>query len=103
MSLSPHCVSSGLPTVLENPCNRRRFHDRVYAAFHVKFELKVVGAMLTVIDYESERRFDRMYDTLENLSETRASPAAIDPVVGTMLVGSTNTGRFASSANANRS
>ena len=68
----------------------------------MKLELKLVGEILNTICFESDRRFELMNVTREKLCDTRASPLAIEPVAGTMLVGWTNTGRPASSASLKR-
>src|SRR5262245_18957051 len=102
MSFAPHSRSRGFPTVLENPCTRRRFQARVYARFQLKFELNRIGDTRTVSCFASDRRFEWINVTREKLWETRASREAIAPEVGTMLVGCTNTGRPPSSSSVNR-
>src|SRR5690349_1820897 len=102
MSFAAQTRSSGLPTVLEKPCTMRRFHARVYAKFQLKFDWNRVGETRTTTCFESERRSEWISVTREKFCVTRASRDAIDPVVGTMLVGSTYTGRSPSPAKLNR-
>src|SRR5262245_22993618 len=58
--------------------------------------------MRIVICFASERRSEWINVTREKLCDLRASPEAIEPVVGTMLVVSTKTGRPPSPARLNR-
>jgi hypothetical protein len=96
-------MSSGLPTVLVKPRTRSRTLEYTYDAFHESFCVGDVriGDRPTRSCALCDRRSERISFTRANEGEFRASRDAIEPVVGTMLVGATNTGRPASSPSAN--
>ena len=68
----------------------------------LKFVLKFVGDRRTLPCALRELRSLRCSVTRWNCGATRPSPAAIAPVSGTMLLGSTYTGRPASLSSAKR-
>ena len=86
MSFSPHSRSNGLPTVLENPCTRRRFQACVYARFQVKRELKVTGETRTVICFESERRSELISETRESRDQALLLRELISTLIGTAVL-----------------
>src|SRR6476469_2403247 len=98
----PHSTSSGLPTVLVNPRTRSRTLEYTYDALHMRRALYCPGDRRNDSCRLSERRSERCSVTREKSGDTRPSRSAIDPVVGTMSFGCTNTGRSASLPNANR-
>src|SRR4051794_40656426 len=76
--------------------------EYVYAALHENaLIVRVMGERRNISCAVCDLRSDRSSDTRANDCVRRASFAAIAPVVATMLVGCTNTGRL-SSANAKR-
>jgi hypothetical protein len=81
----PHAASIGLPAVLLKPRSARGVGIHV-GQLQVKPELNENGRSCTLSCLASDCMSDRSSLTRENADETRDSPGAIEPVVGTMLV-----------------
>src|SRR5690349_6169559 len=92
----------GLPTVLPKPRTRSRTLPYTYARLHEYVVLKLTGEKRRLTCRLSDCRSERISVTREKSGVTRASAEAITPVVGTMLVGCTYTGRSPSLPSANR-
>src|SRR5437899_2195607 len=91
----------GLPAVLEKPLILSRTLLSVYATPQVNCEFTDSGESCSCSCRLTDEKSERSWVTRLNWGLSRPSPAAIAPVVGTMLEGWTNTGRLASSGRVN--